>query len=96
MYVCMWLYTVSMYVCMCTRLLSRIGFAGPDDYIEFLRFAEEEAKNKVLYVCMYVCTCVYMYVCSNVCMYYVCMYVCMCVCTYVYSNVCMYVCMYVS
>ena len=50
-----------------------------------------------VYVCMFVCLCVYvqicMYVCMNVCMYvytHVCMYVCMCVCAYVYMYVCIY------
>ena len=39
-----------------------------------------------VYVCMlYVCTCVYMYVCVVVC---VCMYICTCVCA------CMYICVW--
>ena len=70
--VCMYVYVCVfvMYVCIyvCIRLLGRIGFDGPEDYIEFLRFAEEEAKNKVLtviicmYVCLYVCMYVYSYI----------------------------------
>ena len=37
---------------------------------------------------IYVCICMYMYVCT-----YACMYVCMYVCTYVCLYVCMYVCL---
>src|SRR6218665_3963138 len=40
---------------------------------------------------MYVCICVYMYVCMYVCMYvymYACMYVCICVYAYMYMYVC--------
>ena len=45
-----------------------------------------------MYICMYVCVCVYVDVC--VCVY---VYVCVCVCMYVCMRVCMYVyvCMYV-
>ena len=55
-----------------------------------------------MYVCMNVCMYVWMYVCMNVCMYvcmnvcmYECMYVCMYECMYVWMYVCMYVCTYV-
>ncbi len=42
---------------------------------------------------MYVCMCVYMYVCADSCMH-ACMYVCMDSYMYVYVHVCMYVCIY--
>lgn len=29
------------------RLLSRIGFDGPEDYLEFLKFAEKEEEKHV-------------------------------------------------
>ena len=40
---------------------------------------------------VYVCICMYVYVCMFVCVYmYVCMYACMCM--FVYAYMCMYVC----
>ena len=43
-----------------------------------------------MYICMYVCTCVY--VCECICIY-VCTCVCVCVCVYLYVRVCcVYLC----
>ena len=36
------------YVSLLYRLLSRIGFKGPEDYEEFLNFAEQESNNSVV------------------------------------------------
>jgi hypothetical protein len=46
---------------------------------------------------MYICMCVFIYVCVYVCMYvYICyvFIICMCVCVYIYMYVCTYVCIY--
>ena len=58
----------------------------------------------LIYVCVYTCMCVYVYVCIRVCVYTcmcvymyvcirVCVYTCMCVYVYVCIRVCVYTCM---
>ena len=45
-----------------------------------LSFADlANACISLVYVCMYVCMCVYMYICVCVCIMYLCVYVCVCV-----------------
>ena len=49
----------------------------------------------ILYMCLYVCTCVCMYtVCVCMCILYMCLYVCICVysCVYMYLYVCVHTC----
>ncbi len=45
-----------------------------------------------MYLCVWVCMCVYEYVCACVCMS---MYVCVWVCMYVYEHLCVWMNMYV-
>ncbi len=66
--------------------------------------ADDELRNRYVYVCIYVCMCmhmcmyvficVWMYVCMYLCVY-ACMNMCMCVYVCIYVYACMFICEYV-